>query len=114
MSLFPDRRTPGTPNVAKCLGDAVDQGRLSREQAEEALAYVKRLMDERPGTSEGAAAVPEAERNAWATALAAALRHEPGAAALLRALAVAWPTDLPARLHAARAGNGVIDGTLEA
>jgi adenylate cyclase len=60
------------------------------------------------------AAVPEAERNAWATALAAALRHEPGAAALLRALAVAWPTDLPARLHAARAGNGVIDGTLEA
>jgi hypothetical protein len=60
MSLFPDRRTPGTPNVAKCLGDAVDQGRLSREQAEEALAYVKRLMDERPGTSEGAAAAQAA------------------------------------------------------
>ncbi|MBR0682739.1 hypothetical protein GXW74_19765 [Roseomonas eburnea] len=50
-----------TDNIAKCLGDAVDAGRISREGAERALREVKRVFDENPGVSEGAAAARAAE-----------------------------------------------------
>ena len=50
-----------TDNIAKCLGDAVDAGRISRDGAEKALREVKRLFDENPGISEGAAAAAAAE-----------------------------------------------------
>lgn len=49
------------PNIAKCLGDAVDQGRISRAGAEKALREVERLFAENPGISEGAAAAAAAE-----------------------------------------------------
>lgn len=61
-----------------------------------------------------APATPAATREAWATALAAAQRQDPRAAELLNALAAAWPMDGLARLHAARAAAGQIDGALEA
>lgn len=50
-----------TDNIAKCLGDAVDQGRISREGAERALREVKRVFDENPGVTEGAAAAAVAD-----------------------------------------------------
>jgi hypothetical protein len=49
------------PELQKCMADAVDQGKLTRAQADEALAYVKRLMDERPGLAAGAAASQAAQ-----------------------------------------------------
>lgn len=60
MALIPERRAaPGSPNVAKCLNDAVEQGSMSREQAERALGHVQRIMGE--GASEGQAAARAAE-----------------------------------------------------
>lgn len=53
-----------TDNIAKCLGDAVDAGRISREGAEKALREVKRVFDENPGLSEGAAMARAAEQMA--------------------------------------------------
>lgn len=66
MSLFPERRAPGAPNVAKCLGDAVEAGRLSREQAEEALSTVRRMMEEKklPEDAAAVAAAKELKRAA--------------------------------------------------
>lgn len=49
------------PNIAKCLGDAVDQGRISRAGAEKALREVERLFADNPGISEGAAAAAASE-----------------------------------------------------
>ena len=49
------------PNVAKCLGDAVQQGRLSQGQADEALSIVRKMMREH-AMSEGEAAVRAAEQ----------------------------------------------------
>lgn len=50
-----------SPNVAKCLGDAVTAGRLSQDQADEALSIVRRMMREH-AMSEGEAAVRAAAK----------------------------------------------------
>jgi hypothetical protein len=62
MALIPERRTgPGSMGVEKCLNDGVEQGRVSRAGAEKALAAVRRIMEENPGVSEGAAMSRAAE-----------------------------------------------------
>jgi hypothetical protein len=63
MALIPERRTgPGTLGVEKCLNDGVEQGRVTRAGAEKALAAVRRIMEENPGVSEGAAMSKAAQR----------------------------------------------------
>ncbi len=49
-------------SVSKCLGDAVDQGRLSREAADEALRVLNDVMGRRPGVLTGEALAETAER----------------------------------------------------
>lgn len=62
MALIPERRGgPGTLNVAKCLNDAVEQGRVSRAGAEKALREVERIIADNPGLNEGQAAAAAAE-----------------------------------------------------
>jgi len=62
MALIPEPRSrPGTMGVEKCLNDGVEAGRVSRAGAEKALAAVRRIMEENPGVSEGAAMAEAAE-----------------------------------------------------
>jgi hypothetical protein len=56
-----------TPRVSKCLGDAVAQGRLTQDQADEALATVKDVM-ERHGLPETEAGIRAADEIALAAA----------------------------------------------
>lgn len=56
-----------TPRVSKCLADAVTQGRLTQEQADEALAKVQDVM-ERHGLPETEAGIRAAEELALAAA----------------------------------------------
>lgn len=103
MALIPERRAaPGAPEVAKCLNDHVEQGRITRAGAEKALASVRRIMEENPGIGEGPAfsrvqqeAVIEAARRKRQTAmqalsdnrmLADATNHPDGVAAGARAV----------------------------
>ncbi|MCK8787100.1 hypothetical protein M0638_22245 [Roseomonas sp. NAR14] len=69
MALIPERSSgPGSFSAAKCLNDAVEQGRMSRAGAEKALASVRRIMEENPGIGEGAAATRAAEEGRIAAA----------------------------------------------
>jgi hypothetical protein len=62
MALIPERRGAGpSPNLAKCLGDAVEAGRVSRDGAEKALAAVRKIMDENPSLPEADAVAAAAE-----------------------------------------------------
>jgi hypothetical protein len=56
-----------TPRVSKCLADAVEQGRLSQDQADDALKHVKEVMA-RHGLPETEAGIQAAEEIATAAA----------------------------------------------